>query len=275
MFPRISYLMPTFNRRDRLKALLDVVIAERKDYPNLEIIVVDGGSTDGTVELLESYGAQIDWWVSKADRGLYDALNIALEHATGEAVRMVSDDDIYVTGHLRTFGAYLRDHPEIDAVGGSGQLFVQARDGSRRLIEVRFHTGILDARAIALWPFPVFFIHECIFFRRRVANDMHGWNIDFRVASDLDFITRLIAAGKRIVFLPDVILHRLHNEESFSERHDLEAHHELLRVFRLQGWWFGYARYWLLRTFVFGPARLLPRTANTVMRAYKAIFIRS
>lgn len=101
--PKISIVTPSFNQSKYIRATIDSVLSQ--DYPNLEYIVMDGGSTDGTVEILKSYGKKITW-VSEADNGQTEAINKGLRQSTGEVLAYLNSDDIYFPGTLRAVGEY-------------------------------------------------------------------------------------------------------------------------------------------------------------------------
>jgi len=115
-YPRISVIIVTKNRCRFLKRTLDKLFED--DYPNKEIIVIDGASTDGTIELLKSYGGKIANWVSEPDQGQYDALNKGLPLATGEIIKIINDDDVARPSSFINAATYLAAHPEIDVVFG-------------------------------------------------------------------------------------------------------------------------------------------------------------
>ena len=80
--PLVSFVMPVFNRANVIERALDGIIRERREnYPNIEIVVIDGGSSDGTVEILKRYGSQIDYWISERDSGAADAFNKGVKAA--------------------------------------------------------------------------------------------------------------------------------------------------------------------------------------------------
>ena len=83
--PLVSIITPSFNQAPFIAATIDSVLSQ--DYPNLEYLVVDGGSTDGSVEIIESYADQLAWWVSEKDKGQTDAINKGFAHANGEIWR--------------------------------------------------------------------------------------------------------------------------------------------------------------------------------------------
>lgn len=101
--PLISIVTPSYNQAQFIRATIDSVLAQ--DYPNLEYFVMDGGSTDGTVEILKSYGKKIKW-ISEKDSGQTDAINKGLKMATGEVLAYLNSDDIYMPGALKQVGEY-------------------------------------------------------------------------------------------------------------------------------------------------------------------------
>ncbi len=101
--PLISIITPSYNQAKFIRATIDSVLSQ--DYPNLEYFVIDGGSTDGTVEILKSYGKKIRW-VSERDRGQTHAINKGLDLAKGELLAYLNSDDIYLPGALKSVGEY-------------------------------------------------------------------------------------------------------------------------------------------------------------------------
>ncbi|MCP5196308.1 MAG: glycosyltransferase [Gammaproteobacteria bacterium] len=106
---RISIVIPSYQQADYLRATLDSVLSQ--DIPEVEVIVRDGGSTDGSVEILREYESQIIW-VSCADYGQAHAINEGLRGATGEIVAYLNSDDVYYAGSLAKIRAYFSEHPE-------------------------------------------------------------------------------------------------------------------------------------------------------------------
>ena len=101
--PKISIVTPSFNQARFIRATIDSVLSQ--DYPNLEYFVMDGGSTDGTVEILKSYGNRLNW-VSEKDHGQGDAINKGLRRSKGEVIGYLNSDDIYLPGALKRVGEY-------------------------------------------------------------------------------------------------------------------------------------------------------------------------
>lgn len=101
--PLISIVTPSYNQAQFIRATIDSVLSQ--DYPNLEYFVMDGGSTDGTVEILSSYGSKIKW-ESVKDGGQTDAINNGLRLAKGDVLAYLNSDDVYLPGTLRRVGEY-------------------------------------------------------------------------------------------------------------------------------------------------------------------------
>jgi glycosyltransferase involved in cell wall biosynthesis/2-polyprenyl-3-methyl-5-hydroxy-6-metoxy-1,4-benzoquinol methylase len=114
--PRVSVVVPCLNRADYITLTLDSILAQ--DYPNVECIVMDGGSTDGTVELVErEYGGRVTL-VSGPDEGHADAINKGWWRSTGEILAWLNADDVWLPGAVRTAIDYLIEHPDVDMVYG-------------------------------------------------------------------------------------------------------------------------------------------------------------
>jgi len=122
--PKISVVTPSYNQGRYIKATIDSVLSQ--NYPNLEYIVMDGGSTDGTVDILKSYGKKLKW-ESKKDRGQTHAINKGLRQATGEVLAYLNSDDIYLPGALRRVGEY---YQKTKADWITGDCLTISEDGS-------------------------------------------------------------------------------------------------------------------------------------------------
>ncbi|MCJ7512113.1 MAG: glycosyltransferase, partial [Anaerolineales bacterium] len=121
--PRISVVMPSFNQAEYLEAALESVL--RQGYPDLELIVIDGGSTDGSPDILRRYGDRLSHWSSTPDRGQTDAINRGFGMATGEIVAWLNSDDAYLAGALDGAARALLDHPHVGMVYADGVMVDQ------------------------------------------------------------------------------------------------------------------------------------------------------
>jgi glycosyltransferase involved in cell wall biosynthesis len=114
--PLVSVVIPTLNRAHLLRPTIESVLGQ--NYPRIECVVVDGGSTDGTLELLKSYGERIRW-LSEPDQGHADAINKGWRMSRGEVLAWLNADDVWeVPGAVREVVSYFHEHPEVDVVYG-------------------------------------------------------------------------------------------------------------------------------------------------------------
>ena len=117
--PLISIITPSYNQSDYLEmAMLSVL---DQDYPNLEYIVVDGNSTDGSQEIIKKYADRLAWWVSEKDNGQADAFNKGLSHANGKYIGWLNSDDLYINGTISEAIDLLESNPEVAFVFGDVQ----------------------------------------------------------------------------------------------------------------------------------------------------------
>jgi glycosyltransferase involved in cell wall biosynthesis len=143
--PKVSIVTPSYNQAGFLEQTLHSVLSQ--GYPNLEYIVVDGGSTDGSRELIERYAGSLAWWISEKDTGQAEGINKGLARATGEIVAWLNSDDLYQPGAIAGAAAAFAAHPEagmvfsdVLAVDGSGKATNLMRYGDWGLDELMtFH----------------------------------------------------------------------------------------------------------------------------------------
>jgi len=121
--PRISIVIPSYNKADFIEETLKSIVSQ--NYPNLEVIIQDGGSTDGTLEIIKKYARKypkIVQWVSKKDKGQVEAINKGLKKATGDVVTYINADDVYEKGALKKVGEYFAKHPSTLWLAGRGRV---------------------------------------------------------------------------------------------------------------------------------------------------------
>jgi glycosyltransferase involved in cell wall biosynthesis len=119
--PRIALVTPVFNSAKYIEQAIQSVLAQH--YPNLEYFIIDGGSTDGTLDIIRKYEGQISGWVSEPDTGMYDAINKGFARTTGEIMGWISATDMLHVGGLSVVGSVFRSFPEVEWIEGLHSVF--------------------------------------------------------------------------------------------------------------------------------------------------------
>src|SRR5271165_4547303 len=145
-WPRIAIVTPVYNSVKYIEQTILSVLSQ--NYPNLEYFIVDGGSTDGTLDIIRKYEPQLSGWLSEPDKGMYDALNKGFTRTTGEIMGWISATDQYHLGGLSVVGSVFRDLPQVAWITGRATGF--SEDGMTSSFSI-FHTG----RATASSPAPI------------------------------------------------------------------------------------------------------------------------
>lgn len=193
--PRITVVTPSYNQAQYLEATIRSVLDQ--DYPDLEYMVIDGGSTDGSPDIIRKYADRLAYWVSERDRGQTHAINKGMARATGEVRAYLNSDDVYLPGSLQFVGEYFRDHPDVDLVNG----VCQWMDEQGRPLHP--HQGRIGSLAEVLDVWRVWwagrqFIQPEVFWRRGVAEKVGPFDERLYMVMDFDYWVRLFAAGARV-----------------------------------------------------------------------------
>lgn len=208
-WPRISVVTPSFNQGEFLEATLRSVLLQ--NYPNLEYIVLDGGSTDDSVDIIRRYAPHLTSWRSERDGGQADAIATGFERATGEILCWLNSDDIFLPGALRTAGAMFRRHPRTDFVYGNRLVI----DRSGAVIGRHIWPWRLTA---AHWSLGQSLAQEACFWTRELYDKAGGLDRSKFFIMDYDLFFRMWRAGtfrKTSAFLGCLRIH----EETKNTRH--------------------------------------------------------
>jgi glycosyltransferase involved in cell wall biosynthesis len=184
--PRIAIVTPSFNQANYLAATIDSVQAQ--NYPNLVYFVQDGGSTDGSVDVLKSYGDRLRW-CSEPDKGQAHAINKAFQQVDGEILAFLNSDDVLLPGALSHVARYFQANPHVDVVY-SHRICID-QDGRE------IGRWLLPAHDSELIKWVDFVPQETMFWRRRVWDAVGPIDESFNFALDWDFILRAHAQGFR------------------------------------------------------------------------------
>lgn len=175
-------ITPSFNQADYLERTLRSVLDQ--GYPNLEYIVIDGGSTDGSVEIIRQYEQRLAYWVSQPDRGQADAINQGLRRATGEWVGWQNSDDIYFPGAFNDLAKAATRHPQAGLIIGD-MMLVDA--DTRPLRDIRYVTPSYPA----LLAEGMLLANQASFWRRSVQERVGLLDESLHCSFDYDWFLRL------------------------------------------------------------------------------------
>jgi glycosyltransferase involved in cell wall biosynthesis len=198
---RVSVVTPSLNSARTIRETIESVV--RQDYPHVEHIVTDGGSTDGTLEILKAYPRLR--WVSEKDEGHYHAMNKGIQMAQGEAIGILNADDCYCAGILAKVAAAFQAHPEWDALFGD---YIFVDDAGREIF--RREEACWDPQIVRFGMGNA--LHQALFVRKttyeRLGLLRHK---DFKNACDAEFLARMAHAKCRVGHIREyVVLYRYH-----------------------------------------------------------------
>ena len=196
---KFSVITVCLNSAGTIRDTIESVLAQ--DHPDVEHIVVDGASTDGTMDIVRSYGKRIARVVSEPDRGMYDSANKGLRLATGDVVGMLNADDYYAAADVLSHMARVFEQKRVDAVHGDLD-FIDPDDTSR--ITRRFRSREFAPGDFRKGWHPA---HPTFYVRRQVLLDIGGFDERYRIASDIDLMMRVLEVrGVRSAYIPRVLV---------------------------------------------------------------------
>ncbi len=180
--PLVSIITPSFNQGSYLEETIQSVLEQ--DYPRIEYIIVDGGSSDNSLEIIRRHSERLAWWVSEKDQGQTDAINKGFARAQGEILAWINSDDTYQPHAVSEAAAYLQAHPEVGMVYGDANLIDQ--NGA--------HIGRFPARQTDYSRLRTGYVHipqQAAFFRKSIWQQVGPLDPTFYFAMDYDLWVRI------------------------------------------------------------------------------------
>ena len=181
---KISIITVSFNSAKTIKETIESILIQ--DYNNIEYIIIDGGSSDETIDIVKSYGKKISYFISEKDNGIYDAMNKGIKAATGDIIGILNSDDFYPNSFVLSNVARSFEKYNCDAVYGD-LVYVKAKDATQ--IKRYWQAGNYNTSKIKngwMLPHPTFFV-------KKVMYDRHGlYNSALKRAADYEMILKLL-----------------------------------------------------------------------------------
>jgi len=194
----VSIITPSYNQAAFLECTIQSVL--RQDYPDIEYIIVDGGSTDGSVEIIHKYADRLAWWVSERDRGQAEAINKGMQRASGEIVAWLNSDDMYLPGAVAGAMAVFAQNPALGLVFGDALTI----DGEGRLLNTLTfgNWGLEDLLRFRILCQPAVFMRRELFMQAGMMNEDYHFMLDhhlwLRIArlAPMQYVRQLWAAAR-------------------------------------------------------------------------------
>ena len=200
---RISVVTPSYNQGHFIEETITSVLDQQ--YPNLEYIIIDGGSTDQTVEIIKKYEKHLKFWVSEKDSGQANAINKGLKHCTGEIFNWLNSDDYLAPGALNKISDAFSD-PSVDVVAGHVNNFSST---ASEIVSNQY----LSADNLMRWTPGTQFVQPGVWLRKKLLEECGAIDEQFHYAFDWDLLIRYLYKFSSVKYLEDVLVNfRLHGD---------------------------------------------------------------
>jgi glycosyltransferase involved in cell wall biosynthesis len=228
--PVISVVTPSFNQGQFIEETINSVLIQ--NYRNLEYIIIDGGSTDNSVEIIKKYARHLKYFVSEKDGGQANAINKGLRHCTGEIFNWLNSDDYLEIGALEKIGDGFSD-PDVQLIAGKVRNFSSSHE---QIVQ----NQNLSAEGLMCWAPDVRFVQPGAWMRRELLQRCGGLDERFHYAFDWDLYIRYLYHSPRVQEIPDLLVHfRLHEQSktvSVQERFQVEEREIIEKLNSLPGY---------------------------------------
>jgi glycosyltransferase involved in cell wall biosynthesis len=226
---KCTIITVSYNAADTIESTINSVLSQ--DYNNIEYIIIDGNSSDGTLDIIKKYDSKITKWISEKDQGIYDAMNKGIQIATGNVIGILNADDLYANSSVISSVINKFNHTNSDAVYGDLK-YVLKNDISKT---IRFWKSgeYKEGKFLKGWmpPHPTFFVKKDLY-------DRYGlYRTDMPSAADYELMLRLVHKNKiNIAYLPELItIMREGGVSNNSLTNRWKANRDDLRAWRVNG----------------------------------------
>lgn len=188
--PLVSIITVVFNGQKHIEQTIKSVLGQT--YKNVEYIIIDGNSMDGTIDIIKSYDEQLDFWISEPDRGIYEAMNKGIVHAKGEIIGIINADDYYEPDAIK----YIVDSHLIN----KADIYY----GDMKIIDGKGAGNIVKPDISKMNEKPSIF-HPTCFVRKDVYDHAGLFDIRYKISSDYEFLLRCLRKKYFFHYVPEVI----------------------------------------------------------------------
>ncbi len=193
MNPKISIITSCYNSEKYLEQCIQSVISQ--NYNNLEYIIIDGGSTDGTINIVNKYKKHISYFISEPDKGISDAFNKGIKVATGDIIGIINSDDYLMPEALHKVAAEYE--PTVDVYRGYQLLYYP----NRKISKAEYPNNKFD-----ILPIGNCICHEASFITKQTYEKVGYYKLDFKYMMDIDLFMRLYKANVKHKFINVCVL---------------------------------------------------------------------
>ena len=217
--PKISIVTVSYNTSDCIEKTIQSVI--NQTYPNVEYLIIDGGSTDGTQQIIERYDDRIAYFVSEKDKGLYDGMNKGIAAATGDYLLFMNADDVFVNNEVvEKIVHFIEEHPDADVVYGNSEQVLEYGT-----YEVKPKVAYINHKmAIS---------HQATFVKLSLLRS-HPFDLKYRYAADFEQLSSLYLDGYKFVYI-DLLVARVEMTGGTTYNHYVASANELYDIIESRG----------------------------------------
>lgn len=181
---KVSIVTVVWNNKDTIKYAIESVLSQT--YPNVEYIIIDGASTDGTIDVIKGYGNKINKFISEPDHGIYDAMNKGLKLATGDVIGILNSDDMYINNHIIEKIIKIFELHNVDSLFAD-LVFVRSDNLERTIRYYDSSKCLPNNFKKALYP-----AHPTFFVKREIYEKYGYFKTDYKIAADFDLMARFL-----------------------------------------------------------------------------------
>ena len=209
-FPCITVITPSYQHVAYLERTICSVLSH--NYPNLEYIIIDGGSTDGSIDIIRKYEPQLAYWISELDAGQADAINKGFQKSSGTLLFWINSDDLLLPGALETVARYHTSHPDSILLAD----VINFKDGESQGFRVK-QNNVTVENLVALWHPRGFWHQPGTFVPRSRLASAPDLDLSLNVYFDREWMCRLLADNDDVVYIREIVAaFRLHSQSKTS-----------------------------------------------------------